>query len=152
LVGTWAREGDAVTASKSLRALREAIVLEHLEAENEGEFEAAVGVFDRPRWEVVATGEVLEGRAAVVGYYERAPGSRSQVDSLHHADGAVIVELRLDGDAGRARSSVFFLFDGARLVGKRVYAVAPERVVAQEKSRHSVPGMAAPLLSDGNRT
>jgi hypothetical protein len=95
----------------------------------------------------VATGEVLEGRAAVVGYYERVPGARSQVESLHHADGAVIVELRLDGDAGRTRSSVFFLFDGARLVGKRVYAV-----VAQEKSRHSVTGMAAPLLSDGNRT
>ncbi|MEJ2856630.1 MULTISPECIES: nuclear transport factor 2 family protein [unclassified Saccharothrix] len=135
-----------MTASKSLRALREAIVLEHLEAENEREFEAAVGVFDRPLWEVVATGEVLEGRAAVVEHYRRAPGSHSRLDSLHHADSAVIVELRVDGAAGPARSSVFFLFDGARLIGKRVYAVA------QEKSRHPVAGMAAPLLSDGNRT
>ncbi|MFI9812394.1 nuclear transport factor 2 family protein [Saccharothrix variisporea] len=148
-----------MTASKSLRALREAIVLEHLEAENEREFETAVGVFDRPRWEVVATGEVLEGRAALVGYYERVPGSYSRVDALHHAEGAVVVELRVDGAAGAARSSVFFLFDGARLVGKRVYAVAQQaapqaapRAAQQEKSRHPVAGMAAPLLSDGNRT
>ncbi|WP_309114093.1 nuclear transport factor 2 family protein [Saccharothrix sp.] len=139
-----------MTASKSLRALREAIVLEHLEAENEREFEVAVGAFDHARWEVMATGEVIEGRAAVVGYYERVvaagPELRSHVVSLHHAEGAVIVELRHDGDGVLGRSGVFFLFDGARLVGKRVYGGW------YEKSRHPVAGMAAPLSSDGNRT
>ncbi len=118
-----------MTASRSLRALREAIVLELLEAENEHEFATAVRAFDRPRCEVVATGEVFEGPAELTGYYARAhaacPDQRSHLVELHHADDAVIVELALDGTrAGlrfSARTTAFLLFDGARLVGKRLY-------------------------------
>ncbi|MFD0204481.1 MULTISPECIES: nuclear transport factor 2 family protein [Saccharothrix] len=124
-----------MTASKALRALREAIVLEHLESENEHEFDTAVGAFDHPRCEIVATGQVFDGWAEVSGYYARVrdefPDRRSTVVELHHADDAVIVELELRGThlggeepAGRAyrvRTTAFFVFDDARLVGKRVY-------------------------------
>ncbi|MEV0677945.1 nuclear transport factor 2 family protein [Actinosynnema sp. NPDC050436] len=118
-----------MTASKSLRALREALVLEHLESENEHEFAAAVAAFDHPRCEVVATGEVFEGAPALAGYYARAhaacPDRRSRLLELHHADDAVIVELALDGTrAGvpfSTRMTAFFVFEGARLVGKRLY-------------------------------
>ncbi|MBB5957575.1 hypothetical protein FHS29_004170 [Saccharothrix tamanrassetensis] len=118
-----------MTASKSLRALREAIVLEHLESENEHEFAAAVDAFDHPRCEIAATGEVFEGPAELAGYYARrhaaCPDQRSRLVALHHADDAVIVELALGGTrAGRPftlRTTAFFLFDGARLVGKRLY-------------------------------
>ncbi|WP_433269338.1 nuclear transport factor 2 family protein [Actinosynnema sp. CS-041913] len=121
-----------MTASKSLRALREAIVLEHLESENEHEFAAAVGAFDHPRCEVVATGEVFDGPAEFAGYYARShaacPDQRSHLIELHHADDAVIVELTLDGTRAGRRFQVgmtaFFLFDGARLVGKRLYGDA----------------------------
>ncbi|MEU4443956.1 ester cyclase [Actinosynnema sp. NPDC050801] len=127
-----------MTASKALRALREAIVLEHLESENEHEFDTTVGTFDHPRCEIVATGQVFDGRAEVAGYYARVrdafPDQRSTLVELHHADGAVIVELELRGThlgslrgeepTGRSfqvRTTAFFVFDDARLVGKRVY-------------------------------
>ncbi|MGM1057953.1 nuclear transport factor 2 family protein [Saccharothrix sp. Mg75] len=130
-----------MTASKALRALREAIVLELLECENEHEFDAAVGAFDHPRCEVVATGQVFEGRDELAGYYARVrracPDRRSTLVELHHADDAVIAELELAGtrpgdpcdscDEGptgrpfRVRTTAFFLFDGARLVGQRLY-------------------------------
>ena len=127
-----------MTASKALRALREAIVLEHLESENEHEFDTAVGTFDHPRCEIVATGQVFDGRAEVAGYYARVrdafPDQRSTLVELHHADDAVIVELELRGThlgslhgeeptgrAFRVRTTAFFVFDDARLVGKRVY-------------------------------
>ncbi len=127
-----------MTASKALRALREAIVLEHLESENEHEFDTAVGAFDHPRCEIVATGQVFDGRAEVAGYYEHVrdvfPDQRSTLVELHHADDAVIVELELrgthqgslrgeepSGRAYRVRTTAFFVFDDARLIGKRVY-------------------------------
>ncbi|MEU4766944.1 nuclear transport factor 2 family protein [Actinosynnema sp. NPDC023794] len=127
-----------MTASKALRALREAIVLEHLESENEHEFDTAVGAFDHPRCEIVATGQVFDGRAEVAGYYAHVrdafPDQRSTLVELHHADDAVIVELELRGThqrslrgeeptgrAYRVRTTAFFVFDDARLVGKRVY-------------------------------
>jgi steroid delta-isomerase-like uncharacterized protein len=127
-----------MTASKALRALREALVLEHLESENEREFDTAVGTFDHPRCEIVATGQVFDGPAEVAGYYARFrdafPDQRSTLVELHHADDAVIVELELrgthlgslhgeepSGRAYRVRTTAFFVFDDARLVGKRVY-------------------------------
>ncbi|QFZ17103.1 ester cyclase [Saccharothrix syringae] len=127
-----------MTASKALRALREAIVLEHLESENEHEFDTAVGAFDHPRCEIVSTGQVFDGRDEFTGYYARVrsafPDRRSRLVELHHADDAVIVELELEGThlgslggeeptgrSVRVRTTAFFVFDGARLVGKRVY-------------------------------
>ncbi|MFJ6674570.1 ester cyclase [Actinosynnema sp. NPDC091369] len=133
-----------MTASKALRALREAIVLEHLESENEQEFDTAVGAFDHPRCEIVATGQVFDGRAEVAGYYARVrdafPDQRSTLVELHHADDAVIVELELRGThlggeeptgrAYRVRTTAFFVFDDARLVGKRVYGGQVDRPAA----------------------
>ncbi|GAA3888027.1 hypothetical protein GCM10022243_61110 [Saccharothrix violaceirubra] len=123
-----------MTASTALRALREALVLEHLESENEREFDTALGVFDHPRCEIVATGEVFDGTDEVAGYYARlglvCADRRSTLIELHHADDAVIVEVELAGThlpslrAFRARMTAFFVFDGARLVGKRVYGGA----------------------------
>jgi hypothetical protein len=131
-----------VTASTALRALREAIVLEHLESENEREFGAALDVFDNPRCEIVATGEVFDGAEEFAGYYARLgaefPDRRSRILELHHADCAVIVEVELEGsrpEGGgpfRVRMTAFFVFDGASLVGKRVYGgrLGPEPALA----------------------
>ncbi|GAA3459366.1 nuclear transport factor 2 family protein [Saccharothrix longispora] len=124
-----------MTASKALRALREAIVLELLDSENEHEFDTAVGAFDHPRCEVVSTGQVFEGREEVAGYYARVlravPDRRSTLVALHHADDAAIAELEVAGTylgggepvgrPFRVRTTAFFLFDGARLVGQRLY-------------------------------
>jgi steroid delta-isomerase-like uncharacterized protein len=127
-----------MTASKALRALREAIVLEHMESENDHEFETALSTFDHARYEIIATGQVIDGRADVAAYYERTrqafPDQRNRLIELHHSDHAVIVEFELEGThlgslagedpTGRAfkvRMTAFFVFEQERLVCERVY-------------------------------
>ena len=48
---------------KELRERREAIVVEHMESENRHEFDVTLETFDHPRYELIATGEVHDGRA-----------------------------------------------------------------------------------------
>lgn len=127
-----------MTASKALRALREAIVLEHMESENDHEFETALSTFDHARYEIIATGQVIDGRADVAAYYEKTrrafPDQRNTLIELHHSDNAVIVEFELEGThlgslggedpTGRAfkvRMTAFFVFERERLVCERVY-------------------------------
>jgi len=125
-----------MTASKALRALREAIVLEVVEAENEHEFEAAVATFDHPRYEVATTGEVHDGRDEVLAHYARVreafPERRTRVVRLHHADDALIIEGEVTGAEGSSAlgMTAFFLFDGARLVGQRVYGTSVARLAS----------------------
>lgn len=127
-----------MTESKALRALREAIVLEHMDSENDHEFDTTLGTFQHPRYEIVATGQVFDGAEEVGAYYERTrkafPDQRNKLIELHHADDAVIVEFELEGThrgsllgeepTGRAfkvRMTAFFLFEKDRLVCERVY-------------------------------
>lgn len=49
----------------SLRTLREATVLEHMEAENAHDFTRCIAAFSHPRYEIVATGEVWDGSSGV---------------------------------------------------------------------------------------
>jgi hypothetical protein len=44
-----------------VRAVREALVREHMESENRHEFDVTLGTFDHPRYEIVPTGEVFDG-------------------------------------------------------------------------------------------
>ncbi|GLZ31902.1 cyclase [Lentzea sp. NBRC 105346] len=127
-----------MTESKALRALREAIVLEHMDSENDHEFETTLSTFHHPRYEIVATGQVFDGPEEVSAYYERTrqafPDQRNKLIELHHADDAVIVEFELEGThrgsligeepTGRpfkVRMTAFFLFEKDRLVCERVY-------------------------------
>jgi steroid delta-isomerase-like uncharacterized protein len=121
-----------------LREARERIVREHMESENRHEFDVTMGTFERPRYEIVPTGEVHDGEEAVAKYFAETrrafPDQRNETIALHHADDAVIVEFWLRGThrgelrgippTGRAfevRAVAFFLFDGAGLVCERVY-------------------------------
>ncbi|SEG92504.1 conserved hypothetical protein, steroid delta-isomerase-related [Thermomonospora echinospora] len=123
---------------QSLRARREAVVREHLEAENELDFDRALDPFDHPRYELVATGQVFDGAEEVMGYYRATraafPDQRNENVVLRHADDAVIVEFDLQGThlgpylgfeaTGRrftCRMVALFLFDGDRVVCERVY-------------------------------
>jgi len=49
------------TDDRDLRAAREAVIREHMAAENRLDFEAAIATFDHPRYELVGTGQVFEG-------------------------------------------------------------------------------------------
>ena len=57
--------------TKAMRAQREAIVIEHMESENRHEYDATIETFAHPRYELIATGDVFDGRAEVERYFER---------------------------------------------------------------------------------
>jgi steroid delta-isomerase-like uncharacterized protein len=121
-----------------LRDRREAVVREHMESENRHDFEVTLGTFAHPRYELIATGEVYDGEAAVRGYYAASraafPDQRNRVHALHHTADGVLVEFDLMGThrgplagippTGReftCRMAALFLFDGDRIICERVY-------------------------------
>jgi steroid delta-isomerase-like uncharacterized protein len=121
-----------------VRGHREALVREHMESENEHDFDTTIGTFAHPRYEIVPTGEVYDGEAAVRRYFAETraafPDQRNELIALHSADDAVIVEFFLlgthlgplrsipaTGRTFRTRMSAFFIFEGERIVCERVY-------------------------------
>ena len=111
---------------------------EHMESENVHDFDTTIGTFSHPRYEIVPTGDVYDGEAAVRTYYEETrrafPDQRNELVSLRHADDAVIVEFDLlgthlgplrslppTGRSFRARMMAFFIFEGDLIVNERVY-------------------------------
>ena len=121
-----------------VRAARDALVREHMESENRHDFDATISTFSHPRYELIATGEVYDGEAAVRGYYAATraafPDQRNEVIGFHHTDDGVIVEFDLlgthsgplagmaaTGRAFRCRMIALFLFDGDRIDCERVY-------------------------------
>ena len=124
--------------SPLLRRKRESIVREHMDSENRHEFDATLGTFDHPRYELIATGEVYDGPDQVMSYFERTrrafPDQRNELLALHHTDDAVCVEAVIRGThegplgglppTGREFELPIlsiFLFDGDSLVCERVY-------------------------------
>ena len=123
-----------------LDTIREAVVREHMESENRHDFDATIGTFDHPRYELVGTGEVFDGEAEVRRYFAdtRAafPDQRNRVLGLYPSRDAVIAEFVLSGThrgplrglppTGRAFEcpmlAVFaFAPGGRRIVCERVY-------------------------------
>lgn len=132
------QSAPAGSPSQSLRRRREAVVREHMQAENDRDFDRALDAFDHPRYELVATGQVYDGPEEVREYYRATrtafPDQRNENVVLHHADDAVIAEFDLKGThlgpflglepTGRAfscRMAAVFEFDGDRIACERVY-------------------------------
>ena len=130
----------ALSTEKELarRERREALVREHMESENVHDFDATIATFHHPRYELIATGEVYDGEAAVREYFAETrrafPDQRNELIALRHADDAVIVEFFLlgthlgplrslpaTGRAFRCRMTALFIFEGERIVCERVY-------------------------------
>jgi steroid delta-isomerase-like uncharacterized protein len=127
-----------MAVSEALRRRREEIVRAHMEAENVHDYEAAIATFAHPRYELVATERVYDGIDEVREYFRESrtafPDQRNELIAMHHADDAVISEFWLlgthsgpllgmapTGRSFRCRMTAFFLFDGDRLMGERVY-------------------------------
>jgi steroid delta-isomerase-like uncharacterized protein len=125
-------------AGSTLREHRERIVREHMESENVHDFDTTIGTFGHPRYEIIPTGEVHDGEAAVRRYFDESrsafPDQRNELIELHHADDAVVVEFWLRGThrgalrgippTGRpfeCRTLALFMFEDERLVCERVY-------------------------------
>jgi steroid delta-isomerase-like uncharacterized protein len=93
---------------EDLQQRRLEIVREHMRAENEHRFDAALGTFDHPRYEILPTGEVYDGPERVAEYYRTSraafPDQRNENTVLHVAEHAVIAEFDLLGThLGRLR-------------------------------------------------
>jgi steroid delta-isomerase-like uncharacterized protein len=121
-----------------LREQREAEVRRHMEAENVHDFDTVIETFAHPRYELIPTGAIHDGEAAVRAYFRETrtafPDQRNELISLRHADDAVVVEFWLLGThrgpllgiqpTGRefkCRMTALFLFEGAKIVCERVY-------------------------------
>ena len=126
------------TENRDLRAVRDAVIREHMESENRLDFDTTIATFDHPRYELVGTGQVFDGEEQVRKYYATSraafPDQRNEIHSLRHADDAVVVEFDLLGThlgdfAGfdptgrtfRCRMAAIFEFDGDRIVCERIY-------------------------------
>lgn len=124
--------------TSSLRQRREDIVRRHIDAESNGDIDAMIATFHRPRYQVVPMDVVSDGEAAVRelvgGLVGGFPDLRCEPIVIHHADEAVIVEARLTGThrgewaglAPRGRRmdvaiACVFDFDEDRLVNETVY-------------------------------
>ena len=121
-----------------LRAEREATVRRHMESENAHDFDTTIATFGHPRYELIPSGQIHDGEAAVRAYFRETrsafPDQRNELIALRHADDAVVVEFWLlgthkgpllgiepTGKAFRCRMTALFLFERERLVCERVY-------------------------------
>jgi len=131
-------EHTPMNATTDLQARRERLVLDHFADETRQDFDAVLGTFPHPHYELIPSGEVHDGIADVRQYYidtRRAfPDQRHEIIQLRHADDSVIVEFWLlgthlgplkgippTGNSFRCRMNAFFIFEGDRLVCERVY-------------------------------
>ena len=126
----------AVSATR--RKKREEVVREHMDSENRHELDTTIATFERPRYELIGTGEVYDGTQEVERYFEQTrrafPDQRNELLALHHTDDAVVVEAVVRGThKGPLRNLPptgrefelpilsIFLFDGDKLICERVY-------------------------------
>jgi steroid delta-isomerase-like uncharacterized protein len=129
---------EVVPISDKLREARERVLRTHLEAHNAGDIDAVVASFRRPRIELIASGRVLEGAAAVRAYLEERrrsfPDQHFEVICHHHSDSAVVSEhwmtgthlgdlhgVEPTGRRFRARMAAIFEFEGDQMVNQRLY-------------------------------
>lgn len=120
---------EASDERRALEARRLAIVLEHVDAENEQDLERAMATFHRARYEIVPTGLVVDGDQAVrellAANWAAMPGLRFSATGVFHGEDGIAVETHTTGEHdGRPvdmMSVNLFLFEGDRLVCERCY-------------------------------
>ena len=129
---------EQTVSGAGLRERREAVVREHMQSENDHDFDATIGTFAHPRYEIIPTGDVFDGEAEVRRYFAETraafPDQRNELIALHHLDDGVVVEFDLlgthlgplrslapTGRAFRCRMSAFFIFEGEGIACERVY-------------------------------
>jgi len=127
-------------ADDGLRERRLQVLEEHFQSEVDHDWDRCLATFrDVPRYEIVPTGQVHEGRDAVVAYHRTQrtafPDQRHEHVRMHVADDdTVIAEFDLlgtntgefmglppTGRAFRVAVIAVFTFDGDRITNERVY-------------------------------
>jgi steroid delta-isomerase-like uncharacterized protein len=128
----------ATEQRQSLRERREAVVLEHVQAENRHDIAASVATFHTPCYRVMPMGIVHDGEQAVgellSGIFKGFPDFTVNIDKTYHSEDAVILEIRMKGThlgdwaglkaTGRIVDvpvACIFEFDEDRLMCEKVY-------------------------------
>jgi steroid delta-isomerase-like uncharacterized protein len=128
----------SASTGTALREARQVILDAHSAAETAHDLDGIIATFHRPRYEIVATGEVFDGEDAVRRYHGEnfagVPDFRVEPIQAHHGDGTVVEEARVSGThlgryrglppTGRfvrVRVCGIFVFEEDRLVCERVY-------------------------------
>jgi steroid delta-isomerase-like uncharacterized protein len=128
----------ATEQQQSLREKREAIVLEHVDAENRHDVAASVATFHMPRYQVLPMGIIHDGKQAVEellsGLFAGFPDFKVHIDKTHHSEDAVILEVRMTGThrgdwagikaTGQSMDvpvACIFEFNGNKLICEKVY-------------------------------
>jgi steroid delta-isomerase-like uncharacterized protein len=125
---------------EELKARRLAVLDEHFRSEIDHDWEACLGTFrDVPRYEIVPTGQVHEGREAVLAYHKAQrvafPDQRHEHVRMHCADDDTVISefdllgtntgpfmgMEPTGKAFRVPVVAVFSFDGDRITNERVY-------------------------------
>jgi steroid delta-isomerase-like uncharacterized protein len=121
-----------------LRGARQAVLDAHSAAESAHDLDAVLATFHHPRYEIVPTGQVFDGEAAVRQYhaenFDGIPDLRVEPIAAYHGDDAVAEEAWVSGThlgtyhglppTGRfvrVRVCGIYVFEGDRLVCERVY-------------------------------
>jgi steroid delta-isomerase-like uncharacterized protein len=129
-----------MTDTEDLRQRRLEVLREHFESEVDHEFERTLATFaGRPRYEIMATGQVYDGDEEVLAYHQgqrAAFPDQHQEDIRHHFadDDTVISEFDLvgtnlgefygkppTGKTFRVPVIAVFFFDGERITNERIY-------------------------------
>src|ERR1051326_4058187 len=122
----------------SLRDRRQTTVRQHVGAESRHDVAGVLASFHHPRYDVVPLGFVSDGAIAVeelvTGLLNGFSDFHAEILTLHHADTAVILEIRMTGThngpwagiepTGRRmnlRVACIFEFDDDRLICEKVY-------------------------------
>ena len=116
-----------MSADAELHRRREALVLRHVEAENDRDLEAIMATFTRARYEIVPTATVYDGDAAVrqmiLAQWEQLPQMHYTAEAVFHSADGLVVETRTTcpGTAVDMLSINVFGFDGDGLILERCY-------------------------------
>ncbi|MEP7126720.1 MAG: ester cyclase [Byssovorax sp.] len=126
------------TEQSPLRTRREKLVRDHFENEVKKAWPEVLATFPHPRYELIPTGVIHDGREDVERYYRETrvafPDQHHEMIALRHADDAVITEFYLlgthlgplgpippTGAKFKVRMTAYFIFEGDTLVCERIY-------------------------------
>jgi predicted ester cyclase len=145
---------------------RDRVVRAHIDAEQRGDWSAALETFRRPRYELVPTDEVHDGADAVHGFYLESarafPDLSFETRALYHAGTAVVHEVvfkatqqgawrRLPATGRPVHYAMLnvFLFEGDGLVCERMYfdLLTPLRQIGIARDPTSTAGRISTVLN-----
>jgi steroid delta-isomerase-like uncharacterized protein len=155
-----------VAVDEDLRKRREETCLGHLRTENAHRFDEAIAFFARPRYEMLATGEIYDGAGALGGLMQENvtafPDFHFDYTHLHHSDEAIVVEGSFRGTheglwrglpaTGRRVDFpmlIVFPFEGEAMMGERIYfdLSTPLRQLGVARDPNTVAGKISTVLN-----